>query len=229
MNGLRAEARTALAIARKDATAELRGRHATVSTLFFSAVVLLLFGFALGPDSARLAAAAPGLLWLAVVFAGLLAVNRLHLMETDDGALEQLALYPISRRAIYAGKALGGLAVMLVLGLVVLGSVGVLFAVDVASAWLPLLTTVVLGAIGIAAVGTFYAGVTVRLRAREVMLPLLMLPVLAPLLLGAVKATAAALAGDPFGELGAWLQLLVAFDVIMIVAGAATYGYLLED
>jgi len=229
VSALRAEARTALAIARKDAVAELRGRHATVSTLFFSAVVLLLFGFALGPDSARLAAAAPGLLWLAVVFAGLLAVNRLHLLETDDGALEQLALYPVSRRAIYAGKALGGMAVMLVLGLVVLGAVGILFAVDVASAWLPLLTTVALGAVGIAAVGTFYAGVTVRLRAREVMLPLLMLPVLAPLLLAAVKATAAALAGDPFGELGAWLQLLVAFDVIMVVAGAATYGYLLED
>jgi heme exporter protein B len=229
VSALRAEARTALAIARKDAVAELRGRHATVSTLFFSAVVLLLFGFALGPDSARLAAAAPGLLWLAVVFAGLLAVNRLHLLETDDGALEQLALYPVSRRAIYAGKALGGMAVMLVLGLVVLGAVGILFAVDVASAWLPLLTTVVLGAVGIAAVGTFYAGVTVRLRAREVMLPLLMRPVLAPLLLAAVKATAAALAGDPFGELGAWLQLLVAFDVIMVVAGAATYGYLLED
>jgi heme exporter protein B len=88
---------------------------------------------------------------------------------------------------------------------------------------------VLLGAVGIAAVGTFYAGVTVRLRAREVMLPLLMLPVLAPLLLASVKATSAALGGDPFGELGAWLQLLVAFDVLMIAAGAATYGYLLED
>ena len=229
MSGLRGEARTALAIARKDAMAELRGRHATVSTLFFAAIVLLLFGFALGPDSARLAAAAPGLLWLAVVFAGILAVSRLHLLETDDGALEQLALYPVSRRAIYAGKALGGLAVMLALGLLVMGAVGVLFAIDIGGAWVPLLTTVVLGAVGIAAVGTFYAGVTVRLRAREVMLPLLMLPVLAPLLLGAVKATAAALAGDPFGELGAWLQLLVAFDLIMIVAGMATYGYLLED
>jgi heme exporter protein B len=229
MNALRTEARIAMAIARKDAVAELRGRHATVSTLFFSAVVLLLFGFALGPDSARLAAAAPGLLWLAVVFAGMLAVSRLHLLETDDGALEQLALYPISRRAIYLGKALAGLAVMLVLGLLVLGAVGVLFAVDIGSAWLPLLVTVLLGAVGIAAVGTFYAGVTVRLRAREVMLPLLMLPVLAPLLLGAVKATSAALAGDPFGELGSWLQLLVAFDVIMLVVGAATYGYLLED
>jgi heme exporter protein B len=229
MTGLRREASLALAIARKDALAELRGRSAAVSTLFFAAVVLLLFGFALGPDTQRLADAAPGLLWLALVFAGVLAVDRLHLLETDDGALEQLALYPITRRAIYAGKAIGGFVVMLVLGVVVLGAVGILFAVDVAAALLPLLVTVVLGAVGIAAVGTFYAGVTVRLRAREVMLPLLMLPVLAPLLLGAVKATSAALAGDPFGELGAWLQLLVAFDVIMVVAGAATYGYLLED
>ena len=219
----------ALAIARKDALSELRGRHATVSTLFFAAIVLLLFGFALGPDSARLAAAAPGLLWLAVVFAGLLAVSRLHLLETDDGALEQLALYPISRRAIYAGKAVGGLTVMLLLGVLVLGAVGILFAVDIGAAWPALLLTVILGALGVAAVGTFYAGITVRLRAREVMLPLLMLPVLAPLLLAAVKATAAALAGDPLGELGAWLQLLAAFDVLMLVAGLATYGYLLED
>jgi heme exporter protein B len=229
VSGLRTEARVALAIARKDAVAELRGRHASVSTLFFAAVVLLLFGFALGPDAGRLAVAAPGLLWLAVVFAGVLAVSRLHLLETDDAALEQLALYPVARRAIYAGKALGGFVVMLVLGLVVLGAVGVLFAVDIGAAWPALLLTVVLGALGIAAVGTFYAGVTVRMRAREVMLPLLVLPVLAPLLLAAVKATAAALAGDPFGELGAWLQLLVAFDVIMLMAGAATYGFLLED
>jgi heme exporter protein B len=163
------------------------------------------------------------------MFAGILAVSRLHLLETEDDALEQLALYPVARRAIYAGKALGGFAVMVVLGLVVLGAVGILFAVDIGAAWPALVVTVVLGALGVAGVGTFYAGVTVRMRAREVMLPLLVLPVLAPLLLGAVKATAAALAGDPFGELGAWLQLLVAFDVIMLVAGAATYGFLLED
>ena len=229
MSGLRREAAIALAIARKDATSELRGRQAIVSTLFFAAVVLLLFGFALGPDAARLAAAAPGLLWLAVVFAGLLAVSRLHLLETDDGALDQLARYPVSRRAIYAGKALAGFGLMLAIGLLALAAVGILFAVDVLAAAPVLLLTVTLGALGVAAVGTFYAGVTVRLRAREVMLPLLMLPVLAPLLLGAVKATAAALGGDPFGELGAWLQLLVAFDLIMVVAGAATYGYLLED
>jgi len=229
MTALRHEARLALAIAAKDARAELRGRHALVSTLFFAAIVLLLFGFALGPDRSRLAEAAPGLLWLALVFAGILAVSRLHLLETDDGALEQLALYPVPRRAIYAGKALAGFAVMGILGLIVLGAVAVLFGASVGESIVPLLVTLLLGIIGIAAVGTFYAGLTVRLPSREVMLPLLMLPVLAPLLLGAVKATTAALAGDPFGELGAWLQLLVAFDVVMVAAGAATYGYLLED
>lgn len=229
MSALRREASVALAIARKDATFELRGRSAVVSTLFFAAVVLLLFGFALGPNADRLAAAAPGLLWLALVLAGLIAMSRLHLLETEDGALEQLALFPITRRAIYAGKALGGFGLMAALGLVVVAAVGILFAVDIAAAWAPLALTVLLGAAGIAGVGTFYAGLTVRLRAREVMLPLLMLPVLAPLLLAAVNATTAALAGDPFGELGSWLQLLGLFDLVMLAAGAVTYGYLLED
>ncbi|MEO8511270.1 MAG: heme exporter protein CcmB [Chloroflexota bacterium] len=224
-----AQARIALAVARKDAMAELRGRSAISSTLFFAALVLLLFGFALGPDAAHLAQAAPGLLWLAIVFAGLLAVARLHQLETDDGALEQLALYPVARRAIYLGKALAGFGAMLVLGALLVPLMGLLYAVDLLAAWPGLVAAVLLGTLGFAAVGTFYAGVTVRLRAREVMLPLLVLPVIAPLLLAAVKATSAALSGDPFGELGAWLQLLAAFDIVMLIVGAGTYGFLLEE
>jgi heme exporter protein B len=107
--------------------------------------------------------------------------------------------------------------------------VAILYGISLGEAWPALLATVLLGAVGLAAVGTFYAGVTVRMAAREVMLPLLMLPVVAPLLLAAVKATTAALLGNPLGDLGAWLQLLAAFDLVMIVAGAATYGYLLEE
>lgn len=191
--------------------------------------MLLLFGFALGPDSRRLTEAAPGLLWLAIVFGGLLTVARLHQVEVEDGAMEQLALYPVDRRAIYAGKALAGAIAMLALGAVLLPVVAILYAIPIGAAWLPLVTTVALGAIGFAAVGTAYAGLTVRMRAREVMLPLLMLPIVAPLLLAAVKATTAALTGDPFGELGAWLQLLAGFDIVMLVAGAGTYGFLLED
>lgn len=226
---IRGELTIALAVARKDALAELRGRHAMTSTLFFAGLVLVLFGFALGPDSQRLALAAPGLLWLALVFAGVLAVSRLHLLEADDGALEQLALYPVPRHAIYLGKVLAGAGLMLLLGVVLSALVAILFGVDVLAAAPALALTVLLGAVGFAAVGTFYAALTVRLRSREVLLPLLLLPVVAPLLLAAVKATTAALGADPFGELAVWLQLLVAFDVVMLVVAGATYGQLLEE
>src|SRR2546427_225989 len=159
----------------------------------------------------------------------LLAVARFHQIETEDGALEQLALYPVDRRAIYAGKALVGAIAMVILGILVIPAVALLYAVNIGPAWAVLVLTVVLGAIGFAAAGTFYAAVTVRMRAREVMLPLLVLPIIAPLLLAAVKATTAALAGDPLGELPAWLELLAGFDVVMLVAGAGTYGFLLEE
>jgi heme exporter protein B len=229
MNELAAEARIALAIAGKDALSELRGRHAALSTLFFAALVLLLFGFALGPDTRRLAEAAPGLIWLAIVFAGVLALGRLHQLEADDGALEQLALYPVRRRTIYLGKALAGLGAMLATGIVLLGAATLLYDIEVAAAAAPLALILVLGTIGIAAVGTFHAGITVRMRAREQLLPLLMLPVLAPLLLATVKATAIALGTGPPGDLVAWIELLVVFDAVMLVVGAATYGYLLEE
>ncbi len=219
----------AIALARKDALAELRSRTAIGTTLFFGAIVLLLFGFALGPDARRLADAAPGLLWLAIIFAGLLAVGRLHEAETEDSALEQLSIYPVSRHALYAGKALAGFVAMLVLGAVLLPVVALLYRVDVLAAAPALLLTLLLGGAGFAAVATCYAALTVRMRSREVLLPLLVLPVVAPLLLASVKATTVALAGDPFGELGAWLALLVAFDVLMLAAGAATYRFALED
>ncbi|HEX2140987.1 MAG TPA: heme exporter protein CcmB [Candidatus Limnocylindria bacterium] len=169
------------------------------------------------------------MLWLAIVFGGLLTVARLHQLEADDGALDELARYPVERGTIYVGKAMAAGLAMIALGAVLLPVVAILYGLDLASALPALLATLLLGTIGFAAVGTFYAGVTVRLRAREVMLPLLMLPVIAPLLLAAVSATAAALAGDPFGELAAWLQLLIGFDVVMLIAGAAGYGYLLEE
>ena len=229
MSAARADFAIAWAIARKDALSELRGRQAAGSTLFFAALVLLLFGFALGPDTRRLAEAAPGLLWLAIVFGGLLTVARLHQIETDDDAMDELARYPVERRAIYLGKALAGVLAMAVLGGLLLPVVAILYSVDLLAAGPGLLLTLLLGAIGFAAVGTFYAGVTVRMRAREVMLPLLMLPVIAPLLLAAVKATTAALGGDPLGEFWSWLQLLAGFDIVMLIAGAAGYGFLLEE
>ena len=118
---------------------------------------------------------------------------------------------------------------MLTLGALVLPLTVILFAVDLAAAGPALVIVLVLGAVGVAAVGTLYAGLTVRLRAREVLLPLLLLPVAAPLLLAAVSATSVLLAGDPFGELAAWLQLLAGYDVAMLLAGGLTYGLALEE
>jgi heme exporter protein B len=229
VSGLLRDLSVARAIAVKDLRAELRGRQAVTSTLFLAALTLLVFGLALGPDADRLAAAAPGLLWLAIVLSGVLAVGRLHQLETEDGAFEVLGLYPVSRSAIYLGKALAGLAAMLAVGILALPLTVALFAVDAAGAWPGLLLVVVLGAVGFAAVGTLYAGLTVRLRAREVLLPLLLLPLVAPLLLAAVSATTAILAADPFGELAAWLQLLAGYDLAMLLAGAVTYGLALEE
>ena len=154
---------------------------------------------------------------------------RLHQLEAEDGALEELARYPVERHAIFVVKALAALVAVRVLGGLLLPVVAVRYALDLSAAWPALLATLVLGAIGLAAVGTFYAGLTVRMQSREVMLPLLMLPIVAPLLLAAVKATSAALLGDPLGELTAWLQLLGAFDLVMLAAGAVSYGYLLEE
>lgn len=219
----------ARAIAAKDLRAELRGRQAVTSTLFLAALTLLIFGFALGPDRARLAAAGPGLLWLAVILSGVWALGRLHHLEMEDGAFELLALYPVPRATIYLGKALAGLAAMLALGALVLPLTVILFGLDPAESLSGLVLVVALGALGFAAIGTLYAGLTVRLRAREVLLPLLLLPVVAPLLLAAVSATASLLAGDPFDELAAWLQLLVGYDLAMLLAGGLTYGLALEE
>jgi heme exporter protein B len=118
---------------------------------------------------------------------------------------------------------------MLALGALVLPLTVILYALDVASSLPGLVLVIGLGALGFAAIGTLYAGLTVRLRAREVLLPLLLLPVVAPLLLAAVSATASLLAGDPLGELGAWLQLLIGYDLAMLLAGGLTYGLALEE
>jgi len=229
MSDLWRQMAVARAIATKDLRAEVRGRQAVTTTLFLAAVTLLVFGFALGPDRARLAEAGPGLLWLAVVLSGVLALGRLHQSETEDGAFEVLATYPVSRAAIYAGKAAGGVAAMLALGAVVIPLTVILYGVDIGPALPGLVVILALGAVGLAAVGTLYAGLTVRLRAREVLLPLLLLPVVAPLLLAAVSATTAVLAGDPLRELAAWLQLLAGYDVAMLLAGGLTYGLALEE
>ncbi len=216
------------AIAWKDLTTERRSKAGFNGVVALGVTILLLFGFALGPDTAALRSAAAGALWLAVLFAGVLAFNRSYQVELETGALEPLLLYPGARWTIFSGKLLANLAfVGLMLVIVVVVGI-VLFQVAVPRAWPALAGVLALGAVGICTLGTFYASMASRSRAREVLLPLLLFPMLVPALLAAMQASKALLAGDLMHEAGAWVKLLAAYDVIFLLAAHLAFEHVIE-
>ena len=218
-----------LAVARKDVLVEARSRANFAAVVAFSALVLVLFGFALGPDEAALTQAAAGVLWITVIFSSVLAFQRAYLLELEDGALDALLLYAGDRRSIFFGKVLGGLAFVFAVEIVVVPMAGVLYGLPVLSALGRLLPLLALGTVGIVALGTFYAGMASRVRAREVLLPLLLFPMLAPLVIAAVKGTHVALVGDPIAAGVNWVGLLAGFDAIFLAAAYLLYGAVVED
>src|SRR5579872_4630949 len=200
------------AIAWKDLTTERRSKAGFNGVVALGVTILLLFGFALGPDTSAIKAAAAGALWLAVLFAAVLAFNRSYQVELESGALEQLLLYPGARWTIFSGKLLANLVFVGLMLVIVLFAGIVLYQVAIPAAWPSLLMVLVLGVIGICTLGTFYAAMASRSRAREVLLPLLLFPMLVPVLLAAMQASKALLGSDLMHEAGAWMKLLVAYD-----------------
>jgi heme exporter protein B len=226
---MRAEAGRVAAVAWKDLTAERRSKANFNAVLFLAALMLLMFGFALGPDTATLRTAAAGIVWLTVLFSGNLAFHRSYQVELEGGALETLLLYPGSRSSIFLGKLLANLVFVLLVEAVLIPIAAVLYDVPLGRAtWLVGLV-VFLGTFGFVTLGTFYASMASRSRAREVLLPLLLFPMLVPVLVAAVEATAALLAGDLMAESGPWIRLLLAFDVIFLGAAIAAFGAVIEE
>src|SRR5471032_1039550 len=225
---LRREWRRARAIAWKDLTAERRSKAQFNGVIILAVTILVMFGFALVPDAQAIRDAASGAIWLAALFAGVLAFNRSYQLELDGGALEQLLLYPGSRRAILAGKLLANFAfVGLMLAVVVVVGI-VLFQVAVPRQWPALVAILFLGATGLVTLGTFYAAMASRSRAREVLLPLLLFPMLVPVLLAAMEATKALLGGNIMSDAGAWTRLLGTFDLIFLVATFLAFESIIE-
>lgn len=224
----RGDWRRARAIAWKDLTAERRSKAGFNSVVALAVTILVMFGFALGPDAQAIRDAAPGAIWLAVLFAGVLAFNRSYQVELDGGALEQLILYPGTRRAIFAGKLLANFAFVALMLTIVVAVGGVLFQVRIPAQWPALLAILFLGATGLVTLGTFYAAMASRSRAREVLLPLLLFPMLIPVLLAAMEATKALLGGDVMSDAGAWARLLAAFDVVFLVATFLAFEFVIE-
>jgi heme exporter protein B len=219
--------RQAVTIAAKDLRVEVRGRHALNGVLPFAGTVLVAFGLSLGPGRSLLRSTAPGLLWLAVLFASVLAVRQSFRSEGDDGALEGLVLAPVDKAAVFVGKALAVVAELLVLEAVVVVLVAVLFGLSLGDP-MGLAAALSLGTIGLAAVGSLFGVLEESAKAREAVFPLLVLPLCVPVLVAGVKATELVAAARG-GEALPWLGLLVAFDLVAVGAGTLVFGYLLED
>jgi heme exporter protein B len=216
------------AVARKDLAIELRSKSAFNSVVSLGITILVLLGLALGPDAQTLREAAVAAVWLATLFSGVLAFNRSFQIELDSRALEPLLLYPGARWTLLAGKLIANLifTTAMVAIIVVVGVV--LFGVVIPASWPSLLLVLALGVVGLVVLGTFYASMTSRSRAREVLLPLLLFPMLVPVLLAATTASSALMGADVMHEAGAWIRLLLAYDIIFLVATLLAFEHVIE-
>ncbi len=216
--------RATFAIIRKDLQAEFRSRELVSSMLLFSFLSILIFSFALELNRIAEKEVVSGVLWVTIIFASILGLNRSLANEREQGNLDAMMLAPIDRTAIYAGKMVGNFLFSLVVGLSLLPLMTVLFNVTLTT---PLMfINLALGTLGFAAVGTLLATMTVQTRSRETLLPIAMMPVTLPVLLIVVRASENILGGDP--DVG-WLLTLIVIDLIYLVLGFILFEYVIED
>ena len=219
--------RVVFAIVRKDILVETRTKDVLVSVLVFALLVIVVFSYAIEPSPATVALVAPGILWIAVTFGGVLGLTRSFTLEMDRGSLRGLLLAPVSRDAIYFGKMLANFLFMAVVEAIVFPVLVVLFNLSPQIAWL--VPTTFLATLGITAVGTLFSAMAVSTRAREVMLPLLFFPVAVPALIGAVEASGLAFADSGPEDLAKWLSLLAGFDALFLVACPLAFHLVVEE
>ena len=221
--------RKVVAIVWKDIVAELRTKEMFSAMFVFAVLVIVVFNFAfdLRVSGERVRQVAPGALWVAFSFAGILGLNRAFVMEKDRGCLEGLLLAPVDHTAIYFGKMFSTVLFMLVVEALMLPVFTAFFGVNLFD--LRLILIVVLGTVGFAGVGTILSAMTAQTRSREVLLPILLLPVAAPVLIAAVKATAGILDGLTMSEIAIWWQLLLAFDIIFPAVAFMTFDFVVKE
>jgi heme exporter protein B len=223
--------RVALAVARKDLTIEWNSRILVNQVAPFAAIVMVLFAFALDNDGI-LQRVAPGLVWLATLFSMLVVIQRSFSVESADGALDALRVAGVDPVAIFLGKSLALAVQLLVLEALLIFTAVVLYAVEMSLAGFGLaVVTVVAATVGLACVGTLYGGLAAGVRGRETLLPLLLLPVVAPVLIGATRATESAFGsgGATISEGWPWVGLLAVFAVLFVAVGSVAFGPLVDE
>ena len=218
-----------LAVLRKDLLIERKSWTRVFSLATFAVLTLLLFSFAVGPDSTMLQKHAPGYLWLATLFASTNLFAQSFIVETESGAIEQLQLTPVQPAALFYGKALANALQLLMVMIVMIPPLVALCDIRFTEGFGPMFLTMVLGALGLSAPGAMYSAMTSRLSNQQLLLPLLLFPLIVPALLSAVKATALVFFGDPMEQMSSWLQLLVAFDVVYWSLCGVLFGRIVES
>ena len=216
-----------IALAWKDILLEIRTRDVVVSVLVFGFLTVIVFNFALNVTPAVVDELASGILWVAFAFAGVLAMNRAFVLEKERGSLDGLLLTPASRDAIYFGKMLGTLLFMLVVEALLLPVFSILFGFSAFSPGLVL--AILLATLGFAAVGTLFSAMAVNTRSREIMLPVLFLPVIVPVLIGAVEASSLSIGGEAPIGIARWLGLIAVFDAVFLVVCPWVFGLVVEE
>lgn len=217
----------ALAIAWKDLRTELRSKETVTAMFVFALLAIMIFSFALEFERAGREAAAAGVLWATLIFAGTLGLGASLGREKDQGCLDGLLLTPVDRSALYFGKLIGNFLFMMVVGLVLLPLMSVLFDTSLLKPMV--LLVLILGVLGYAGVGTLIASMSVYARGREVMLPILLLPIALSILIPAVRATRGLLEDVPLNELVVWFNMLIAANVIYITLAYMLFDYVVEE
>lgn len=218
--------RKVFAITWKDVRSEFRAREIITSVLVFTLLVIIIFNFAFG-SSGQVVLVAPGMLWVTFAFAGVLSLNRSFILEKEGGCLEGLMVAPISREVIYTGKMLGSLIFLLVIEAIALPIFAFLFNLAVLSP--ELITITFLATVGFVACGTLFAALAVNTKARELVLPILFLPIVVPVIISAVKASGLALAGESWRGMASWLGIIAAFDAVFLVVSFLVFDYIIEE
>ncbi|MEC7734290.1 MAG: heme exporter protein CcmB [Chloroflexota bacterium] len=212
---------------RKDFLLEVRSKDVVLPVFIFSFLVVVTFNFALEstPNTANLIV--PGILWVSVLFGAMVGFGRMFLSESEQGAFQGLLTAPIGRDVIFFGKVISNVLFLLLIELILLPILVVLFNVTLSPLYMLYVSIPAL--FGISLSGMLFASISMNMRAKEVMLPILFLPVVVPIILGAVESTYAVMNGDNLDQFLKWITLMIVFDLIYSVLGPVSFTMIVED
>jgi heme exporter protein B len=212
---------------RKDFLLEIRSKDVILPVFIFSLLVVVTFNFALESTPNTTNLIVPGILWISIIFGAMVGFNRMLLAETEGGAFQGLLASPVGRDVIFFGKVLSNMMFLIVIELILVPILIVLFNVTISP--LNMLWISLPALLGISLCGMLFATVSMNMRAKEVMLPILFLPVVVPIILGAVESTHSIMNGGSLDENFRWITLMIVFDVVYAVLGPVSFTMIVED